>query len=135
MASGDPTTTVLPLIETEKPNWSPAAPSDAVNLADWSWPMTAEMADCSAPGRSAKVMERPALLALPSPVATDNRQRDSSCSRCKTRPRPRSDGFAREWEKNLIARCPFFYGLRYKGKSPRRADHPPERCQAGENFA
>ena len=29
------TTTVLPLIETEVPNKSPAAPSDAVSLAVW----------------------------------------------------------------------------------------------------
>ena len=32
---GPPTTTVLPLIETEMPKLSSAAPSDAVNLAVW----------------------------------------------------------------------------------------------------
>ena len=35
LAYGAPTTTVLPLIETEKPKSSFAAPSDAVSLAVW----------------------------------------------------------------------------------------------------
>ena len=35
VASSAPTTTVLPLIETEQPNWSSAAPSDAVSFCVW----------------------------------------------------------------------------------------------------